>query len=60
MAVAWRQPGVGLSDPQVDLSSQQHLLLFLRLPDGPHRGGEISSRLPSDHLQTDHRLQDEK
>ena len=56
MALAGRQPGVGLSDSQVHLPSQQHLLLFLRFPDGPHSGGEISSRLSPDHLQTDHRL----
>ena len=56
MAVGRRQPGVGLSDPQVHLPPQQHLLLSLRVPDGPHSGGEISGRLPPDHLQTDHRL----
>ena len=60
MAVGGRQPGVGLSDPEVHLPSQQHLLLFLRLPHGPHSGREISGRLPPHHLQTDHGLSDEK
>lgn len=60
MAVGRRQPGVGLSHPEVDLPPEQHLLLLLRFPDGPHSGREISGRLSPDHLQTDHRLEDKK
>ena len=60
MALERRQPGVGLSDPEADLPSQQHLLLLLSLPHDPHSGGEISGRMPPDHIQTDNRLQDKK
>ena len=62
MALGRRQPGLGLSDPKVDVSSQQHLLLLLSLSHAPHSGREVPRCLSSHHLQADqnHQLQETK
>ena len=52
LALARGQPGLGVSDPEVHLPHQQHVLLLLRVPHCDDRLREIHRCLSSNHLQT--------
>ena len=62
MALVSGQSGVDVPHTKVHLSSQQHLLLLLRLPDPPHSYGEVPGCLPPHPVQADqsHQLQETK
>ena len=52
MALARRQPGLGLSNSEVHLPPQQRVLLLLGVPHCDDRSREIPGCVSSDIIQT--------